>query len=311
MSSPPHASPVGIIGLGLVGMALAERLMAAGHIVVGFDVDARKIEPFSSAGGRAAASILDVGRACDIVVIAVYDTPQVIEVVEGAGGLVQATGERRINAICVSTCEPEAVATLARRAAGAAIDFIECPLSGNSAQVRAGEATGLVAGNDDAIARSSAILDVLCPRRFAIGQPGDAARAKLAINLVLQLNRAALAEGIVFAVQLGLDAGAFLEVLAASPAHSDVMEAKAEKMLQRDYAPQSRIAQTLRDAELILAEARRHGQRLPLMEVNAAILAASIDLGGPDRDSSAVIEAIRDSRSQERVPGEIRHPTSH
>jgi hypothetical protein len=80
-------------------------------------------------------------------------------------------------------------------------------------------------------------------------------------------------------------------VLAASPAHSDVIEAKGEKMLQRDYTPQSRIAQTLKDAELILDEARRHGQRLPLMELNAAILAACIESGGPDRDSSAVIEA--------------------
>jgi 3-hydroxyisobutyrate dehydrogenase-like beta-hydroxyacid dehydrogenase len=101
----------------------------------------------------------------------------------------------------------------------------------------------------------------------------------------------------VFAAELGLDPAAFLKVLTASPAHSDVMEAKAEKMLQRDYTPQSRIAQTLKDAELILTEARRHGQRLPLMEVNAAILAASIDLGGPDQDSSAVIEAIRDQHS--------------
>jgi 3-hydroxyisobutyrate dehydrogenase-like beta-hydroxyacid dehydrogenase len=124
-----------------------------------------------------------------------------------------------------------------------------------------------------------------------------AARTKLAINLVLQLNRAALAEGIVFAAELGLDLAAFLKVLAASPAHSDVMEAKAEKMLQGDYTPQARIAQTLKDAELILTEARRHGQRLPLMEVNAAILAASITLGGPDRDSSAVIEAIRNQHS--------------
>jgi 3-hydroxyisobutyrate dehydrogenase-like beta-hydroxyacid dehydrogenase len=297
MSTPQHASSVGIIGLGLIGMALAERFIAAGHRVIGFDVDATKKEPLVSAGGSAAASVLEVGRACDTIVIAVYDTPQVIDVVEGAGGLIEATGEGRITAICVSTCEPDGIATLARRAAGAGIDVIECPLSGNSAQVRSGEATGLVAGNDAAIERAAVIMDVLCPQRFVIGQPGDAARAKLAINLVLQLNRAALAEGIVFAAQLGLDAGAFLKVLAASPAHSDVMEAKGDKMIQRDYSPQSRIAQTLRDAELILSEARRHGQRLPLMEVNAAILAASIDLGGPDRDSSAVIEAIREERS--------------
>jgi 3-hydroxyisobutyrate dehydrogenase-like beta-hydroxyacid dehydrogenase len=297
MSTPQHASPVGIIGLGFIGIALAERFIRAGHHVIGFDVEAEKNERLVSAGGAAATSVLEVGRACDTVIIAVYDTPQVIDVVEGAGGLVEAAGERRITAICVSTCEPGGIATLARRAEGAGIDVIECPLSGNSAQVRSGEATGLVAGSDSAIERAAALMDILCPQRFVIGQPGDAARAKLAINLVLQLNRAALAEGIVFATELGLDAAAFLKVLAASPAHSDVMEAKGDKMIQRDYSPQSRIAQTLKDAELILREARRHAQRLPLMEVNAAILAASIDLGGPDRDSSAVIEAIREERS--------------
>ncbi|MGZ8202861.1 MAG: NAD(P)-dependent oxidoreductase [Burkholderiales bacterium] len=297
MTSSAHTGSVGLIGLGLIGMALAGRLLDEGHRVIGLDVDAEARARFAEIGGYPAASVLEVGGACATVVVSVYDTAQVIDVVEGAGGLIEATGERRITAICVTTCEPDAIATLARRAAAAGIDVIEFPLSGSSVQVRAGEAMGLVAGDAGAIARAAAIMDVLCPRRLSIGRPGDAARAKLAINLVLQLNRAALAEGIVFATELGLDPGAFLKVLAASPAHSDVIEAKGEKMVHRDYAPQSRIAQTLKDAELILDEARRHGQRLPLMELNAAILAACVESGGPDRDSSAVIEAIRTQRS--------------
>jgi L-threonate 2-dehydrogenase len=287
------SGPVGVIGLGFIGAALAERLRAAGLEVVGYDADVAASRRFVESGGRTTTSVLELGRCCRCVVIAVFDTAQVIDVVEGPGGLVEAADGASLTAICVSTCEPDALATLARRAANGGVSFIEFPLVGNSDQVRSGTAIGLVAGDPDAIAASDDILDVLCPRRFAIGAPGNAARAKLAINLVLQLNRCALAEGLVFATRLGLDSAAFLKILSASPAHSDVMEAKGEKMLQADYAPQSHIAQTLKDAQLILEEAGRLGQPLPLMEINTALLAATIELGGPERDSAAVIEAIR------------------
>lgn len=284
---------VGLIGLGFIGSALAELLLEAGFEVTGYDVDPAKTERLAARGGRIAASVLEVGQSCALIVLAVYDTAQVIEVAEGKGGLTEAAAGGRRSVICVSTCKPDAIAELAARAARVGIAIIEFPLSGNSTQVRAGAATGLIAGEAGAIAEVGAVLEALCPQRFEIGQPGDAARAKLAINLVLQLNRAALAEGLVFAARLGLDPRAFLKVLTASPAHSDVMEAKGEKMVQGDFTPESHIAQTLKDAQLMLEEARRLGQPLPLMEVNAALLAASIELGGADRDSSAVIEAIR------------------
>ena len=108
------------------------------------------------------------------------------------------------------------------------------------------------------------------------------------LGLAAQLTAATTA-----AARLGLDPAAFLKILSASPARSDVMGTKGEKMIQGDYSPQSHIAQTLKDARLILEEARRVGQPLPLMEINTALLAATVELGGPERDSSAVIEAIR------------------
>lgn len=288
-----HGKSVGLIGLGFMGSALAERLLKAGFEVTGYDVDPAKTDRLAAQGGQTAASVLEVGQSCVLIVLAVYDTEQVIEVVEGKGSLTEAAAGSKRSVICVSTCKPDMISKLATRAARAGISIIEFPLSGNSAQVLAGAATGLIAGEAGAIAKAGAVLETLCPRRFEIGQPGNASRAKLAINLVLQLNRAALAEGLVFAEQLGLDPRAFLKVLAASPAHSDVMEAKGEKMVQGDFTPESRIAQTLKDAQLMLDEARRLRQSLPLMEVNAALLAASIELGGADRDSSAIIDAVR------------------
>ena len=108
-----------------------------------------------------------------------------------------------------------------------------------------------------------------------------------------QANRAALAEGIVFAERLGLDGRAFLETARASAAHSRVMDSKGEKMLNRDFQPQSHIAQTLKDAELILHEARQRGLRLPVTEAQADLLRSAIAITGADSDSAAIIEAIR------------------
>jgi len=122
---------------------------------------------------------------------------------------------------------------------------------------------------------------------------GDASRAKLAINLILQNNRAALAEGIVLAERMGLDGQTFLATARQSSAYSRVMDTKGEKMLNRDFRPQSRLAQTLKDAELILAEAARQGLRLPVTEAQADLLRTAIAIAGPDSDSSAIIEAIR------------------
>lgn len=285
--------PIGMIGLGFIGIALSERLMEAGFEVIGFDIDAAKVARFAALGGRPASSVVEVGLASAEIVLTVFNTAQVIDVIEGPGGLVEGAAGAELTVICVTTCEPDPIATLARRAGNLGIAVIEFPIAGHSGQVRAGAGTGLIAGDPKAVARVDAVMHALCPRRFEIGKPGDAARAKLAINLVSQLNRSALAEGIVFATRLGLDPSAFLKVVSASPAHSDVMEAKGEKMVQSDYAPQSRIAQTLKDAQLILEEAHRVGQPLPLMEINTALLAAAIELGGPERDPSAVIEALR------------------
>jgi 3-hydroxyisobutyrate dehydrogenase-like beta-hydroxyacid dehydrogenase len=286
--------PVGLIGLGFMGSALAGRLRAAGFQVFGYDMDPAKTARFEAIGGRGADSVADIGRHCRRVLLAVYDTSQVEDVIEGEAGLNSVAHSQTV--LCISTVEPQRIAALAERAARSGINLIECPISGTSSQVRDGAGVGLLAGAPAVIESVSDILDALCPKRFVVGKIGDAAKAKLAINLVLQLNRAALAEGLVFAQRLGLAPAAFLEILRGSAAHSQVMDTKGEKMLRGDFTPQSRIAQTLKDAELMLDAANQVGQQLPLMEVTAGLLAESIEQGGGDRDSSAVIEAIRRRR---------------
>jgi len=285
---------IGIVGLGFVGLALAERLLEAGGAVMGLDPDPARVALLVSRGGHAASSLVQMARACEAVVVAVYSAGQVEEVLFGAEGLTEGTD--RLTCLCVTTCTPERSAAIARRLAQDGHALIEFPLSGTSAQIRRGEATGLVAGDLAARAEQAALLAMLCPERLEFGPAGDAARAKLGINLVLQLNRAALAEGLAFAEALGLEPAAFLTALRRSAAASAVMAGKGPKMAARDFRPESHIAQTFKDADMILETARAAGQELPLMAAQRVLLRDAIALVGGDQDSSAVIEAIRPGR---------------
>jgi 3-hydroxyisobutyrate dehydrogenase-like beta-hydroxyacid dehydrogenase len=237
-----------------------------------------------------ATSVHELAGQSRTIVVAVYSGEQVEALF---GDLERSVGAARPIVICTTTCAPAEIARLARRAASAGIALVEAPISGTSAELRAATATALVAGETGAIDSASAILAILCPRRLRVGAVGDASRDKLAINLILQNNRAALAEGIAFAERLGLDGATFLAAARESAAYSRVMETKGHKMLTRDYRPQSHISQTLKDAELILDEAGRRGLRLPMTATQADLLRAAIVLEGPDSDSAAVIEAIR------------------
>jgi 3-hydroxyisobutyrate dehydrogenase-like beta-hydroxyacid dehydrogenase len=283
-------TPVGIIGLGLMGTALSERLIDAKVPVIGFDIEAVGREKLKATGGTIATSVRDLAGRSPTIVVAVYSGEQAEALF---GDLERGTGPARPIIICMTTCAPDEIARLAQRATSAGIALVEAPISGTSTELRAGTATALVAGEAGAIDSVRVLLDILCPHRLQVGAIGDASRTKLAINLILQNNRAALAEGIAFAEHLGLDGGAFLAAARESAAYSRVMETKGNKMLTRDYRPQSHISQTLKDAELILDEAGRRGLRLPMTATQADLLRTAIALEGPDSDSAAVIEAIR------------------
>jgi 3-hydroxyisobutyrate dehydrogenase-like beta-hydroxyacid dehydrogenase len=283
-------TPVGIIGLGLMGTALSERLIDAKVPVIGFDINAGGCEKLRATGGMVATSVRELAGRSRTIIVAVYSGEQVETLF---GEIESGPGSAAPIVICTTTCAPDEMARLSRRAAGGGIPLVEAPISGTSAEVRAGTATALVAGDASAIESVGTLLDILCPRSVHIGFVGDASRAKLAINLILQNNRAALAEGIVFAERLGLDGHAFLAAARESAAYSRVMETKGEKMLTRDFRPQSHISQTLKDAELILEEASRRGLRLPVTAAQTELLRTAIALEGPDSDSAAVIEAIR------------------
>ena len=286
---------VGIVGVGLMGAAFAQRLAAAKFAFAGYDVDAAKAAQLTKLGGKAAQSIAEIASSCDPILLAVFNTDQVEDVVEQH--LLPALGGNsgRI-VLCASTCDPDRIAALGVRAAARGLRFLETPVSGTSAQVARGEGVGLIGGDAAIVSEIEPVLCALFPSYFLIGKVGDGGRAKLAVNLILGLNRLALAEGLAFAERLGLDPAAFLKVVRSSAAYSQIMDVKGERMVHRAFEPEGRAKQTLKDCQLMLAQARAIGQELPLLNVHAEVLEACLRAGEGDLDNSVVIEEIRRRR---------------
>ena len=286
---------VGVIGLGLLGSAIAERLVAAGFRPNGFDIDPVTQAAFERRGGIFAQSLAEIAMRCDPLVLAVYNTEQVEAVVEC--GILPAVGVRSDKTVlCASTCDPDHVAALAQRVASQGLHLLEIPISGTSEQVRKGEGVGLLGGDPERLQEVSEIVEAITPTHFHVGEVGNGGRAKLAINLILGLNRLALAEGLVFAERLGLDADSFLAVARKSASYSQVMDTKGAKMVRGEFTPEGRIRQTLKDVKLMLAQAGTRGQQLPLATLNEEILEACVRQGEGDDDNSAVIREIRRRR---------------
>lgn len=287
---------VGIAGLGLVGKALASRLVEAGARVIGFDVNAAQRASFDAAfAGAARASVADLAREAPTLLIAVFDDAQVVKVVES---LLAATPRATALVACVTTALPATLQEADRRCARAGIAFVEAPLSGSSARIAAGEARMFVGGAADDIGRATPLLAAIASRRSVIGVVGQASAAKLATNLVLGLNRAALAEGMVLAERLGIARERFLELLLDSAATSRAAEDKGAQMASARFEPPvATVAQHAKDVGLMLALGRGCGQSLPLTTTHMTLLQDIIDRGDGGLDNAAVIRGIEALRA--------------
>lgn len=279
---------VGLIGLGLLGSSLAERMLAAGNVVLGYDLDADKREALRIAGGTPVESAADVAGQCDSIVLSLPNSSIVAEVIEAMGSQLRA-GQYLID---TTTGDPLDVESLAATLAGQGIAYLDATILGSSVQARAGQVIVMVGGSDAAVASCRGLLDCFGREVFHFGPAGAGSRMKLVVNLVLGLHRAVLAEGLTLAGALGLDAETTLAILKAGAAYSAVMDTKGAKMLQGDFAPQARLAQHLKDVRLLLAAAERAGTKLPLSEVHRLLLERAEDAGFGDADNSAILRAF-------------------
>lgn len=278
---------IGLIGLGLLGSAIAERLMYAGIRIKGFDLNPDRQLEFEHFGGLSAMDARQIASECKFILLILPNSDVVHAVIDQIQG--------HIHPECMvmdaTTGDPQATVSAWKKLESIGISYVDTTVVGSSQQVRDSKATILLGASHEAAERVLPILRAIAPQVFRVGEVGAAAKMKLVVNLAIGLHRTVLAEALTLAKALGLSGTAALAVMKATSAYSRMMDSKGEKMLSGDFTPQARLAQHLKDVRLMLAAAREAGTNLPLSEVNEQLLEKLVQAGLGDLDNSAVIRA--------------------
>jgi 3-hydroxyisobutyrate dehydrogenase-like beta-hydroxyacid dehydrogenase len=287
-SSPNSSGPVGLIGIGLLGTAMAERLIKDGIGMVGFDLNTDRIAALRDLGGDGAREVGEVFARCGRVLLSLPSHDEVRAVIAAHSGNLR----RGQIVIDTTTGDPHSTEVLAAQFAEHGVGFLDATVSGSSAQMRNGAAVLMVGGDKKTFDACADIFALLSCDAFHTGPAGSGAKMKLATNLVLGLNRAALAEGLAFAGSLSLDPELTLAVLRRCPAYSRVMDGKGEKMIRGEFSPEARLSQHLKDVRLIVGAGTEAGLSMPLSRAHREILEAAEAAGLGGLDNSAIIRVL-------------------
>jgi 3-hydroxyisobutyrate dehydrogenase-like beta-hydroxyacid dehydrogenase len=289
--APPTRATVGVVGLGLLGHAVASRLLAAGHAVVGYDVLPEKVQALAALGGTPAPSAAAVARAAEAVCTLLPSLAAVEAAVLGPDGILAGARPGR-TLIQMSTISPALTERLAGEATARGWAFLDCPVSGTSAMVARGEGILLVGGEPALLARWRAVLEAILPRAEHVGGAGQATVVKLAANLLVALHTAAAAEALGLVRKAGLDPGRVLDVLTASAGTSRMLELRGPMIVRGEFPAQMKLTLFLKDLGLILEAGAQAGAALPLTALARRLCAAAEADGHGGEDLAVVATAL-------------------
>jgi 3-hydroxyisobutyrate dehydrogenase-like beta-hydroxyacid dehydrogenase len=269
---------IGLIGVGLLGSAMADRFTAAGYKVLGFD-----IVPERCLGG--ATSSQQVANECRTIFLSLPTSDIVAQV------LPPLKLHRGTVVVDTTTGEPDSMAAMGAKLEAGGIEYLDATVLGSSRVVRNGAATVMAGGRRETFDAVSPLLKTFASKIFYMGACGTGARMKLVANLALGLHRAVLAEALTFAKAENISPTLALEVLRSGAAYSRVMDDKGKKMLDHDFSVEARLSQHLKDVRLILAAAAAKQAKTPLSQVHRQLLESLEKAGYGDVDNSAIIMA--------------------
>jgi 3-hydroxyisobutyrate dehydrogenase-like beta-hydroxyacid dehydrogenase len=282
-----NMATMGMVGLGLLGHALASRLRAAGHAVIGFDIAAERREALVALGGAAAADAREVARQSEAVCTVLPSLPAVEEAVADLG-------EARA-IIQMSTISPGLTERLARLAAGRGQAFLDCPVSGTAGMVARGDGIIFVGGERAVYDRWRGVLETMLPRAIHVGRAGQAMALKLVANLLVGVHSAAAAEALALARRAGLDMAVAFDVLSSGAGASRMLEVRGPMMLDDRFPPQMKLDLFMKDLHLIQEAAREVGASTPLTDVAERLYAAAQGSGHGGADLAVVVKALERS----------------
>jgi 3-hydroxyisobutyrate dehydrogenase len=287
------ALPIGVIGVGNMGGAMARRLLDGGYDVVVRDVRADAETALLESGAKRATDSAEVARRCSLVIVAVVDAAQCDDVLFGPDGA--DTGWHAQSALMLCpTIAPHDVERIAARLQARGVPCIEAPMSGGPQRARDGSMSLMVACADDVFAQHEALLRRLSLRLVRIGtRLGDGARTKLVNNLLAAINLAGAAEALALAERIGLDPRRTLQVIEQSSAQSWIGSDRMARALAGDFAPRAHTSLLAKDTALALELARRAHVEPPLGAAAQALFQRACSDGLQALDDASLLTLMR------------------
>jgi len=282
---------IGIVGLGLLGHAIALRLRQAGHSVIGFDVLPDRVAALEALGGTGAASAGAVARSAEAVCTVLPSLATAESAIVGADGVLDGA-HPGLAVMQMSTISPRLTEALARHVTARGVGFLDCPVSGTSSMVERGDGIFFVGGERALYERWRPVLESVLARAVLVGTVGQAMTLKLVANLLVALHSAAAAEALSFARRAGLDLGIALDVLTSGAAASRMLEVRGPLMIQGEFPAQMKLDLFMKDLHLIQDAAAAVHAPLPLTDVAEGLYAAAAATGRGDEDLAVVVAAL-------------------
>jgi 2-hydroxy-3-oxopropionate reductase len=284
------AMKIGFIGLGVMGAPMAGHLRAAGHTLF---VHTRSAVPaaLTEAGATVCSSAQEVAQRADVVFLMLPDTPDVEKVLFGPEGVASGLAAGKAVVDC-SSIDPIATRAFAARIAQLGCDYVDAPVSGGEVGAKAATLSIMTGGSDAAFERVRPLLSLMGKNVTHVGAVGDGQVCKVANQIIVGLNIAAVAEALVFASKAGADPARVRQALMGGFASSRVLEVHGERMLKRTFEPGFRIALHQKDLNLALQGARSVGVALPQTAIAAQLMQACAALGLAQSDHSALVRAL-------------------
>jgi 2-hydroxy-3-oxopropionate reductase len=292
---------IGFVGLGIMGAPMARHLIDAGHQL--FVYSHGKLHPsIAETNVVVCASSTEVAQRADIVITMVPDTPDVAAVLFGEGGVAAGLSKGKL-VIDMSSISPIDTKEFARKINALGCDYLDAPVSGGEVGAKAASLTIMVGGPEAAFAKAKPLFELMGKNITLVGGNGDGQTCKVANQIIVALNIAAVGEALLFASKAGADPAKVRQALMGGFAASRILEVHGERMVKRTFAPGFRIGLHQKDLNLALAGAKALGVALPQTAGAAQLMQVCAANGMQDLDHSALVKALELMANHPVMPG--------
>jgi 2-hydroxy-3-oxopropionate reductase len=279
---------IGFIGLGIMGKPMSKNLLKAGYEVIVCDVTRAAVDEVVAAGAKSAVTPKEVARQTDLIITMLPNSPEVKQVVLGEGGIIESARPGTILAD-MSSIAPLVSRDVAAKLAAKGIEMLDAPVSGGQPKAIDGTLSVMVGGKPEIFDRCLPVFKAMAASVVRVGDIGAGNVTKLANQIVVALNIAAVSEALVLAAKVGVEPELVYQAIRGGLAGSTVMDAKAPLMMDRKFNPGFRINLHIKDLANALDTAHQVGAPLPLTASIMEIMQALKVDGLGDSDHGALV----------------------